>query len=386
MKSKERVQRAFHFNKPDRVPRSYFSLKNDFFPVIVLEPKGFQPTEYPPHVNGGPRGYKSLWMRRLVMGYKWKKKHRKKLDLPRRWWNHEKDGKILTIDEWGLIWKSGGAQRDLTMGHPYRGPFHDSWDALEDHPFPDPKDPSRYRFWRGLIKAAGCKKYLLGMFSLLFIHNLSSNLRGFSKIMIDFVRNPKPVHRLIEIITDIYFREVELLKEKCPKLDAIMVFDDLGTQKSPVISPAQFKKFYYDPYKKIIDLVHDLGMDFILHSCGQIKQLLPIFEDLGVDVMEFDSPHLTGVENFKDYAQEQKMAFWLSSNIQSTYSQGTPEEIEEEVKYFVREIGNNHGGLGFYTYMDYKVLDAPKRNVKAFRKAMKKWGNYNHQGIIDWLA
>ena len=80
------------------------------------------------------------------------------------------------------------------------------------------------------------------------------------------------------------------------------------------------------------------------------------------------------------------MAFWLSSNIQSTYSHGTPDEIEEEVKYFVEEVGNNQGGLAFYEYMDHEVLGVPKENVKAFRRAMKKWGKYDANGIPTWLS
>ncbi|MHA1294584.1 MAG: uroporphyrinogen decarboxylase family protein [Promethearchaeota archaeon] len=384
MKSKERVKKAFHFDKPDRVPRACFSLNTDFFPVMVLTSQNFQPTNYPPHLFGGLNSFK-LPMK-FVLKYKWKDECRKKLGLNKRWWNEKENREILTIDEWGLIWKSGAACVDRTMGHPFLGPFHDSWDNLDDYyPF-DPSDETRYRFWNGLTKILSKSKYILGILNILFIHNLSSNLRGFSKIMVDFVRNPKQVHKLIKIITDIFSAEIRILKEKVPQMDAIFILDDLGTQVSPIISPRLFRKFYYEPYKEIVNLTHDLGMDIIFHCCGQIKELLPTFYELGIDTMEFDSPNMTGVENFKEYAAEQKMAFWLSSNIQSTYSLGTPKDIEEEVKYFVEQVGNNRGGLGFYEYLDYKVLNAPKKNVKAFRKAMKKWGKYNNNGVIDWLA
>ncbi len=386
MKWRERVKRAFHFDKPDRVPKSCFSLNVDFFPIPLIEPKNFQPKDYPPHILGGPNGYRNWWLRRLVFRYKWDSKYRKQLNLPRKWWNMEKDNQILTKDEWGIIWKSGAADRDLTMGHPYKGPFSESWDSLDEYEFPDPYNESRYRYWKFPIKSIAKDRYLLGTVTLLFIHNLSSNLRGFSQIMVDFVKNPNKVHTLIDRITEIFYTEIQLLKEKCPKLDAMMFFDDLGTQKSPFISPRLFRKFYYEPYKKIIDLTHDLGMDVILHSCGQIKELLPTFADLGIDVMEFDSPNMTGVENFKQYAEQQKMAFWLSSNIQTTFSRGTPQEIEDEIKYYVKEVGNNNGGLGFYEYLDHNVLKVSKENVKALHRAMKKWGNYNNQGIIDWLA
>ena len=165
-----------------------------------------------------------------------------------------------------------------------------------------------------------------------------------------------------------------------------MVADDLGTQKSPFISPRIFKKFLSPPYKQLIDLTHDMGMDFILHSCGEIYDLIQPLIDIGVNVLEFDSPHMTGVENFKHYAEERKIAFWLSSNIQTTWTNGTPEEVEEEVKYYIKEVGNNEGGLGIFEYPTPNVMHTPKENIRAQRRAARKWGIYNEQGIIEWLA
>lgn len=386
MNSKERVHRGFHFNNPDRIPKTAFGLNTDFFPFMCVHPKKWQPTNYPPHVGGGPNGYKSLLNRWFIMRWHWKKKYRKNLKLPRKWWNVESGQQLLTVDEWGILWSSGGAYRDVTMGHPIKGPLEESWDAFETYKFPDATDKSRYRFWTPLIKSLSRGKYIMGVPNLCLFHNLASWLRGFHNLMIDFVKNPKKVDELVKRITDFYSIQVQMLKEKCPKMDAIFCFDDLGTQKSPFVSPQMFRRFFGDSYKKIIDLTHDLGMDFMLHSCGQIKELIPVFVDLGVDVMEFDSPKMTGVENFKQYAEQQKMAFFLSSNIQTTFSQGSPQEIDEEIKYYVKEVGNNHGGLAFYEYLDHKVLQVPKENVRALHKAFKKYGNYNKAGVIDWLA
>ena len=385
MRSRERVQRAFHFNRPDRVPRTCFGIKTDFFPLFTYVPKTFQPTNYPPHM-GIIGGIQQNWLLNLITRYKWKKEPRKKLGFPRKWWNHETDGHILAIDEWGVIWRCGAVSRDFTMGHPYKGPFSESWDELGDYKTPDPLDKSRYRMWNSVIRIVSKHKYLLGAHPSVGIHNQASNLRGFLELMVDFVKNPKQCHQLIGIITEYFYKSIQKLKEVCPELDAIYILDDLGSQKNSFLSPAMFRKFFFTPYKKLVDLTHDLGMDFILHSCGQVKKLLPVFYDMGIDAIEFDSPNMTGVENFKHYAEQQKMAFWLSSNIQTTYSLGSPEDVENEIKYFIKEVGNNEGGLGFAKYMDLKVLQAPKANSKMFDRAIKKWGRYNNQGVIDWLV
>ena len=94
--------------------------------------------------------------------------------------------------------------------------------------------------------------------------------------------------KLIESVTSYILIVIEKLKEACPPLDSIFIADDFGTQKSAFISPRIFKKFFKDNYKKLVDKTHDLGMDFILHSCGDVLGLLPEFVDIGIDVMEFD--------------------------------------------------------------------------------------------------
>ena len=381
MNSKERVQKAFLFDRPDKVPISCIGLQTDFFPILQLEPPEWQPNKYPPHVQGGDMTIANPLFRWVA--YSWDRKLRKEAGYPRKWWNipHK------SIDEWGIIWQSSGIKsEDKTLGHPINGPLKESWDGLDDYEIPDANEESRYRLAKtGIMHVLGKKKYTLGSMGVDGLFHRCSHIRGFENFLMDLARNPKQVGELLDKILPFYIIQAEKYKESYPPLDAIVVADDLGTQKSPFISPKLFNKFVAPRYKKLIDLTHDLGMDFILHSCGEIYDLIQPLIDIGVDVLEFDSPFMTGVENFKHFAEEKKMAFWLSSNIQTTYTQGTPEEVEEEVKYYIKEVGNNEGGLAIYEYPQNFSLGTPRDNIKAQRRAVKTWGNYNDQGKIKWV-
>lgn len=389
MNRRERVKRAFHFDRPDRVPFVGLTVQSDFYPIEPNMPITFQPENYPPHPNGGDTTIKNAAYRRDV--YDWKREIREKLGYSENWWEVPHD----SIDEFGVIWRSSGTESgDKTMGHPYKGPFQDEstgegWDNLDNYIFPDASDPKCYiRIQSGRWKEIAEDRYLLGTINTSGIFNKCTQLRGFSELLIDLVRNrnPNKLNKLIHLVTKFNLDIIEKLKEYCPSLDSIYVTDDFGTQKSAFVSPRIFGKFFKEPFKKMVNLTHDLGMDFILHSCGDVLGLLSNFVDIGIDVMQFDSPHMTGVENFKKFAQEKKMAFWLSSNIQSTFTNGSPQDVEKEVKYYIKEVGNNEGGLAIFEYTDFDAILAPKRNVRAQRKAILKWGNYNENGIIDWLT
>ena len=389
MNRRERVKRAFHFNKPDRVPLLELGFESDFYPIDTREPTSWQPTNYPPHVDGGAQIIKVDSYRRDV--YDWKKEIRESLKYPENWWENPHD----SIDEFGVVWRSSGTlSEDKTMGHPFRGPFQDSgsgegWDKFADFKFPDASDPQRYRLVKsGRWKSIAEDRYLLGVLGAGGIFNKCFQMRGFDNFLVDLARNryKDKVNKLIDSILSFNLTTIEKLNAYCPQLDSIMIADDFGSQKSAFVSPKIFNKYFKNSFKQLVNLTHDLGMDLIFHSCGNVLALLPEFVDIGVDVMEFDSPHMTGVENFKHFANARKMAFWLSSNIQSTFVNGTPEEVEEEIKYYIKEIGNNEGGLAIYEYTSYDAIRVPRKNVRAQRKATLKWGNYNKDGIIEWLV
>ena len=381
MNSEKRVKKAFHFNNPDRVPLSRMSLKTDFFPVSIYPPKSWQPKEYPPHVQGGVNQISKLFYRLFI--YRWKRKCRKKAGYAKKWWKYSHE----SIDEWGTIWKSAGTESDdITKGHPSYGPLQESWKRLEDYTIPDASLEERFRIAKlWLWKVLGKNKYTVGELAPNGFFVLCSQLRVFSNFLVDLARKPNKVTKLINKILPYFLTLIKKYKEYYPSLNSVIIADDMGTQKSPFMSPVIFRKFFKDPYKKLVDLTHDLGMDFILHSCGQIHELMPDIIDIGVDVFEFDSPRMVGIENIKKYAEERKVAFWLSSNIQTTFALGTPEEVEEEIKTYIEEVGNNNGGLAIYEYMSSSTLNTPKENVETQREATLKWGNYNDQGKIDWV-
>ena len=53
--------------------------------------------------------------------------------------------------------------------------------------------------------------------------------------------------------------------------------DDLGFKTSPLLAPATIRTHLVPQYKRVVDLIHGNGKKFLLHSCGNI---FDIMEDL----------------------------------------------------------------------------------------------------------
>ncbi len=361
MKSKERVQRALTFNKPDKVP-IYQLPFGDVIDLFNLPPKSWQPK-----VEGLHPHLLTDLIRKLRL-YRWKRPSWALKD----WWKHEHE----EIDQWGCYWNK--CENDISMGHPGR-PTIVTWDDLETWEGPNTGDPKTYQFSSFLSKFFFRKYKVAVIHDIIFIMNRVSMLRGFTNLMIDHRRNPNQVHQLVKKVTEYFMMNVEMLVNHF-EFDGIWVCDDLGTQQALFFSPEIFKKFYATPYKQVVDYIHNHNLTFHLHSCGNIGEIIPTLIELGVDSLEFDSPRLTGYEKLLEF--QGKIPFWASVDIQTVYPKGTPEDVEEEVKTMIQTLGTQDGGYLAYFYPELPVINVPKRNLKAYHRALKKWGKYP----LDWLS
>ncbi len=365
MNSRERVKRAIEFGNPDRVPyigpnNLVSILSTDVFPIAGFPDPDWQPKDSPPNY---PHVHPALMWFGL---YKWDTSNWNP-PPPRNWYKIPR----TEIDEWGGIWD---CLDDSTMGHPSR-PAIKSWEDLDSLTIPNASNPKKFKLTY-LASKLFPSKYKLGMMDN-FLFERSHFLRGFTRLFLDYKRNPDKVLEFINKIKNYYLELVKSLHRY--GADGVTTPDDLGTQISPIISPKFFNKFYRDAYAEVVDLCHKLGMHFILHSCGNIGSLIPILIDIGVDVLQFDSPHMVGLDVAKKYAG--KMCFWNCVNIQSIYPYGSPKDIYKEVARMIKTVGAHNGGLLIIDYFGApSVLKVPKKNVKAMWEAVRVYGKYKENG------
>jgi len=365
MNSKERVTRAIEFGRPDRVPfissNSILGiLTTDVFPIVPFPNNEWQPQNSPPYYPHVDPIFMKLGL------YKWDTS-KWNPPPPKNW--HELPH--TEIDEWGSYWDHRG---DATMGHPSK-PAIESLDDLDSLIVPSGSNLKRLKYIKMLSKLFP-NKYKIGMMENFFFER-SHFIRGFSKILVDYKKNPKKVLDLINKIKTYYLEMVKSLY--LSGADGIATPDDLGTQLSAIIGPKIFNKFYREAYSDVIDLCHDLGMHFILHSCGNISPLIQILIEIGVDALQFDSPHMVGFNTAKKYAE--KICFWNCVNIQSIYPFGTTRDVFKDVMKMIKTVGARDGGLLIIDYMGApKTLNVPRNNVKAMWEAVRVYGKYKKNG------
>lgn len=342
MNGYERVKRAIEFEGPDRVPKNYYHpLKGDVIPVGVIPPSNWQPPE--PYYPFGV-------LPELIKLRIW----RPGRPLPKNW----QRTRHQAMDEWGCIWDVEGEV--TSKGQIAKGALEDSWDLLDSLRVPDMKIPERYKLFGAYMKLLGKGKYRLACYEN-FIFSRFHFLRGFSQGLTDLIIYPEYVERLLDMMEQHYTDFIEM----CGKYGAhgIEFPDDLGTQTDLLISPKLFQKFFKPRYARMADKAHQLGMHFIVHSCGNIGKLIPDLIEAGVDALQLDAPDQTGLDVLAELAGG-KIAFFNVVDTQKVLPAGSREEIEAYAKLMKEKLGSYNGGLIATTYPSLYSIGATKEQEK----------------------
>lgn len=70
-------------------------------------------------------------------------------------------------------------------------------------------------------------------------------------------------------------------------IGCIVMGDDMGFNTGTMISPDCLRRFYFPWLKKLVEIVHGHDLPFVLHSCGQLKEVM---DDL-IDDVKIDAKH-----------------------------------------------------------------------------------------------
>ncbi|MFX1344712.1 MAG: uroporphyrinogen decarboxylase family protein [Promethearchaeota archaeon] len=366
MESVERVKAALKFTKPDKIPIWKFGSGSDVYTLFSLPSKNWRPGHNENEEGLFPYGADNLIKYGL---WKWDKPDWAKKPKYKDWLNLPRE----EIDEFGTIWIRGGID---TMGHPGRPSLLD-YNQFEEYfeiYSPNFDEQERYSFAIQTSKVQARRKYRMCSLGL-GPFQVANQMRGFNNFLLDHYKNRDNLKKLLKRITNIYLNYEQMWVKHGGNPHGFVIYDDLGEQKGPFFSPKLFEEFYKPVYRPLIKKAHELGCDFHLHCCGKIDPIIPLLIDWGLDALELDSPRMTGYPKLHQFRGTIMM--WGCVNIQSIYTQGSPEECEREVWHMIRNLGTPEGGFGAYFYPQVDHIQAPEANINAFKRGLEKYGVYD---------
>lgn len=196
-----------------------------------------------------------------------------------------------------------------------------------------------------------------------------AELRGLQNFLTDIYDHADKLGIVMDRLLEMYEMWAKKMKEA--GADGIHGGEDIGTQRSLFCNPELFREVFNEPYKRLGDIIHRNGMDYWMHSCGNITSIMDDLIDAGVDVIH---PIQVGAMNsqtiFNKY--KGKICFHAGMDVQNLIPFSDEETIEREVKKRMDLFYMPEGGV-IYGAGNVLTEEIPKKNILAYRKTMEEY-------------
>jgi uroporphyrinogen decarboxylase len=275
-------------------------------------------------------------------------------------------GESEDASEWGFKWE----RCDGTMGQPKMEVLK-NWNEFGTLKVPDAYDKQRFSRVEQTRKLYGLDRYYLASLVLTGF-TVMTFLRGFSNIMEDLYIERENVEKLADIVFG--FEEDIIRQLKNYGFHGVAFFDDWGTQTSLLIPPALWREFFKPRYKRLFDTAHREGLDVYFHCCGYIYDIIPDLIEIGVNMLNISQPNIFDIEKMgKQFGG--KICFVCPVSYQTTAISGTKEDIYNDVKRLIDNLGCFGGGLIGYVE-EYHSIGMTDKNYRNCINAFKELGKY----------
>jgi len=159
-----------------------------------------------------------------------------------------------------------------------RGPIM-SWDDFERYPWP------RNIPAINAMSRVAAKRVPPGMKVMVIpggVFEWTTWLMGLVPFSYALSDNPELVDAVIEKVTRLILKVSEdILAED--NVGGLFMGDDLGYSTGTMVSPAVLREKFLPNMKKVVDLTHEAGKVFVLHSCGNMYAIMEDLIEMGVD-------------------------------------------------------------------------------------------------------
>jgi len=161
------------------------------------------------------------------------------------------------------------------------------------------------------------------------------------------------------------------------QFDAAFTNDDLGYRNGLLFSPRIYKELLAPAHKLICDYFHSQNLPVLLHSCGNVKALIPLLIESGFDCLQplEVKAGMDLIELKKKYGD--KLAFMGGIDVRKM-ALDDPGPIEEEIrtKFAVAKKGG-----GYIYHSDHSVPDDVSfQSYCRVMELVRKYGEYQGTG------
>jgi uroporphyrinogen decarboxylase len=272
------------------------------------------------------------------------------------------------IDEYGRKFKLTELN-ETEMGFYTGGAFKSpndyyAWGSI------DPHHPIRERIYKKAQEAVGDKIFIMP--GIMGFFESTWEIFGFETFAKLFYQNRKFMQKVFDDHKKLAIETAKYMMDL--GVEALVVYDDYGYKTGPFISPKDFRHYVYPCLREFTRTCHNRGVKVLLHSDGNLNQILEDIVDAGIDALHPWEPqaNMNIVEGKKKYGDK----ICVVGNVDPMYtlSDAPVEFVREEVLKLLKNVAP---GGGYILSSGHSVHPRVKyENLMEMMKTVQKYGKY----------
>ena len=183
-------------------------------------------------------------------------------------------------------------------------------------------------------------------------------------------RFAKMLDRILEWKMAVYGLWVQL------GVDVVWIGDDLGTQRSLVMSPEDYIQWYKPRHAALVKHLKAINPDVYVafHCCGHVTPLIPDLIEIGVDILEAVQAEAMDIAQLKrEFGKD--ITFWGGIGAQSVLALKSREAVIEGVR---RTLDIMKPGGGYIASPCHTLTEEVSwENILAYHEAIQRYRQYD---------
>ncbi len=231
---------------------------------------------------------------------------------------------------------------------------------LDRYAWPDPKQPDLLNSAQSTIESKGEEYFIVPNIGFSLFER-AWTLRGLEQFMMDMALDEQWAEELLDRITEITLALID--RYLTLGVHGGYFGDDYGAQKGLMFSPKMWRTLIKPRLARLFAPFRDRGMPVIMHSDGQIQQILPDLVEIGLTVLNPVQPEVLDHAWLRETFGE-KIAYYGGISTQSTLPYGSPEDVHKAVQQTIETLAPD--GTGLLLAPSHRMMsDIPMSNVSA---------------------
>lgn len=205
------------------------------------------------------------------------------------------------------------------------------------------------------------------------VFEIVQDIVGYENLCIFSFEEPELYASLFEKVGQILYEIWQWFLKNYSDVYCVCRFgDDLGYKSNTLLSHEDIRKHIIPQYTRIVDLVHQYGRPFLLHSCGKIFAVMEDLIDAGVDILNPIQPCSKDMNpvNLRD-TYRNRIVFHGGLDTQEILPKCSPEQVAEEVRKLI-DVFKPEGNYIFAAAHNIQT-DVSAENIDAMFTAAKKY-------------